>query len=1170
MTDVDDKLAKDKIEERYEFAKKAIDRMGSSVLAYSLERVFLIFISNLFSGISVSILWNKVGAKWIRTASSLSEDDYKKICPVLDKLRGSFENIVIEDKDKLRFVKKNFLMESQDASSIGILEGVYGSKYEPKFITIFPLEDTDVNKNKYCLEIYHNEPICFDNNKENIFNLAKILQEKYNNLSLIVNSIKHSHINNFSYTKNISKFIYKDLKTGFGEDFKSLNIFRYDPNDHFLYHLDTSELELDKKLFERFKPTKEFNDEHVIKTIKYNIKNSDTNHSNEELIRAYNVLSSDINDDVIKLPDDLLKELLMLMPQEPGTGVAGDTAITFLPKLADANDPRWNNSNYPGRLFSVMLAIEKLFGIGSLDNSMIASPLFESGQLWGVVFVVGNRDFKEEQVTDLWINAQNLSLPLSIYRTLRFHQRITKEIRDDPSPNLAKILLKNINYAINSILAINFCLDENKKVEWWGIEKGGVYKKLGEGNKNDSLFNQSGIWENVKRFLEKSVVFTTVSLDNPFLVCLPKSDKRKNLGISDNIEKLKTAISIPLPYDNLVIVFVEQDKFILKSYQSTYLERFSIIWDVYKIQNKKEIVESEIFFPKMRSVIKQLKSIGEMDEIGIPTNILLRGETGVGKTYFAKKYFEYSIRSIYQTSHLFGVSSDWEIDERLFGYVAGYQDTKRSLKIGDFDRADKGVIFLDEIGNLSTDTQNKMLVALRDGEITRRGADHPHNVDVTVIAATNKKLEMLIETGKFQQDLLNRFHYKISIPSLNDRDEEIPDLLRILLQKRIGNRLKKIINIDINLVSVILNIDYEDHNINALESLVVSSVASISENIHTNNSMFLLDYLSEEVNEYVNEDVKKILNKKKKKLRYKVIDIAKIIYCDKKCNALASIDDVYDVEDDDDWVFHLSETFLRIKDKLNVGKFCTIGSGIGIEAISAINNFDLNTIHVTDISPMASFIAKENAIYHAAKHGIEIKVTRTAGDLFFGMNTDNKFDLIYENLPNIPVDKKVDGKWTGTYYKLKPESSNDSWLIQSHLNFLEQAKYYLEPDGCVLCSIGARIPWQVVKEMFENNDYTAELVEQNVVIKRQQQAKEVVNGYAEFETNETKFSFLDMDSFKAKINSTNRIGIDEYNDILKDKSITMTATEAQSKLDTETIIGHGVFYVLGRYNGTYQ
>ncbi|WP_368985288.1 sigma-54 interaction domain-containing protein [Caldifermentibacillus hisashii] len=169
-----------------------------------------------------------------------------------------------------------------------------------------------------------------------------------------------------------------------------------------------------------------------------------------------------------------------------------------------------------------------------------------------------------------------------------------------------------------------------------------------------------------------------------------------------------------------------------------------------------------------------------------PATVLLRGESGTGKELFAHAIHNESDRKY---NHFIRVNcaaiSESLLESELFGYEEGaFSGAKRGGKKGYFEEANNGSIFLDEIGELSLNTQAKLLRVLQEREIIRVGGTKPIPIKVRIIAATNKNLEQEIRKGNFREDLFYRLNrIPIYIPPLRSRLEDIPLLCDHLIKK---------------------------------------------------------------------------------------------------------------------------------------------------------------------------------------------------------------------------------------------------------------------------------------------------------------------------------------------------------------------------------------------------
>jgi DNA-binding NtrC family response regulator len=176
--------------------------------------------------------------------------------------------------------------------------------------------------------------------------------------------------------------------------------------------------------------------------------------------------------------------------------------------------------------------------------------------------------------------------------------------------------------------------------------------------------------------------------------------------------------------------------------------------------------------------IKKIKDT--IDKVA-PTDarILVTGENGSGKELVARWVHEKSNRSAGQLVEVNCAAIPGElIESELFGHEKGSFTSAIKQRIGKFEQANGGTLFLDEIGDMSLNAQAKVLRALQEGKITRVGADKDINVDVRVIAATNKDLLKEVEEKRFRLDLYHRLSViLIHVPSLNERRDDIPLLV---------------------------------------------------------------------------------------------------------------------------------------------------------------------------------------------------------------------------------------------------------------------------------------------------------------------------------------------------------------------------------------------------------
>ena len=183
----------------------------------------------------------------------------------------------------------------------------------------------------------------------------------------------------------------------------------------------------------------------------------------------------------------------------------------------------------------------------------------------------------------------------------------------------------------------------------------------------------------------------------------------------------------------------------------------------------------------LKSVIDQVRQVAPLN-----SPVLLLGETGTGKEVIANLIHNLSSRRngpFIQVNC--GAIPDTLIDSELFGHVKGAFTGASFQRRGRFERAHKGTIFLDEIGELPPEVQIRLLRVLQERYIERVGGDEPVNVDIRIIAATHKDLPSMLNSGQFREDLYYRLRvFPINIPPLRRRRYDIPSLAHYFIQKK--------------------------------------------------------------------------------------------------------------------------------------------------------------------------------------------------------------------------------------------------------------------------------------------------------------------------------------------------------------------------------------------------
>ncbi|MFH1421138.1 MAG: sigma 54-interacting transcriptional regulator [Planctomycetota bacterium] len=213
------------------------------------------------------------------------------------------------------------------------------------------------------------------------------------------------------------------------------------------------------------------------------------------------------------------------------------------------------------------------------------------------------------------------------------------------------------------------------------------------------------------------------------------------------------------------------------------------------------------------------------------TPVLITGESGTGKELIARSIHYNSNRA--EKSFVpvnCGAIPASVIESELFGYVPGAFTGASGTRAGLFETANKGTIFLDEIGEFSAELQVKLLRVLQDGEIRKVGSDSVKNVDVRVISATNKDILSLIKKGVFREDLYYRLNgVKVEIPPLRERREDIALLIEHITKLLSAKSEREKLEIEPSARALLLGYDYPG-NVRELEH-ILQGAAALAEGI---------------------------------------------------------------------------------------------------------------------------------------------------------------------------------------------------------------------------------------------------------------------------------------------------------------------------------------------------
>jgi two-component system NtrC family response regulator len=208
-----------------------------------------------------------------------------------------------------------------------------------------------------------------------------------------------------------------------------------------------------------------------------------------------------------------------------------------------------------------------------------------------------------------------------------------------------------------------------------------------------------------------------------------------------------------------------------------------------------------------------------------PATVLILGESGTGKELIARAIHYSSLRKEKPFVKVnCAALPENLLESELFGHEKGAFTGAVGRRVGRFEQADQGTIFLDEIGDLSPALQSKLLRILQEKEFERVGSSQTIKVDVRFISATNRNLEEAIQKGTFREDLYYRFNVvTITLPPLRERKEDIPPLVEHFLKKYSRENNKAVVSVTKEAKDLLMNYNYPG-NIRELENIIERAV----------------------------------------------------------------------------------------------------------------------------------------------------------------------------------------------------------------------------------------------------------------------------------------------------------------------------------------------------------
>lgn len=273
---------------------------------------------------------------------------------------------------------------------------------------------------------------------------------------------------------------------------------------------------------------------------------------------------------------------------------------------------------------------------------------------------------------------------------------------------------------------------------------------------------------------------------------------------------------------------------------------------------------------KMQELFELIRDIAKTN-----STVLIRGESGTGKELIANAIHFNSDRIEKPFVKVnCAVLAENLLESELFGHVKGAFTGAIKDKIGRFELAHGGTIFLDEIGDISPNMQLKLLRVLQEGEFERVGGNETKKVDVRILAATNRNLEEAMKSGNFRQDLYYRLNViPLDVPPLKERKDDIPLLVAYFLEKFSADFKKKIEGVDDDAMQYLQTYDWPG-NIRELENLMERAIV-----LNKSGFLTIRDFpisvssaeTEEEINIQVSNDLTEVVDNFEKKIILKAL-----------------------------------------------------------------------------------------------------------------------------------------------------------------------------------------------------------------------------------------------------------------------------------------------------------
>lgn len=420
------------------------------------------------------------------------------------------------------------------------------------------------------------------------------------------------------------------------------------------------------------------------------------------------------------------------------------------------------------------------------EYAEVCCPITLDGYSYGVVGLIA---FNEEQSSIITDNAKDLTNFLG-----RMADLISNKLKAQNKTEELELEKKKLEILLNSMNKAVVSTDILGNIDKYNSKFKEIF------NMDDNKLNKANIFEILDFIKTPSKMDFEKYKTGIFYY---KKEGRNLKGIY-NISK----ISVKNKLKGYVIDFIE-NKEAIKNYNKINKDYIITLDNIIGESNAINNTKKEAFIASKST-----------------STVLITGESGTGKELFARAIHNHSDRSENPFIALnCAAIPDNLLESELFGYEEGaFTGAKKGGKLGKFELAHKGTMFLDEIGDMSLHLQAKLLRVLQEKELNKIGSKSNILIDVRIIAATNKNLEKMVTNGTFREDLYYRLNViPIKLPSLRERKEDIPLLAKFMMKEYSRKLNKDVVDIDRSVIN--LMVDYKwPGNIRELQNIIEYSV----------------------------------------------------------------------------------------------------------------------------------------------------------------------------------------------------------------------------------------------------------------------------------------------------------------------------------------------------------